>query len=585
MRWAAAGAAALCCAGGALGAVRLAQEERALSLADAFLNKSVGGAKRNRALSLRLLFHDVHQSRGGNGCVDLSDSDNGGLGDILGVMEPGNDINALHAQLVSEFGADAMSRADVWALVATAAAATVGSGMRAPFSLAQAGARPLFYGRVDLADCADEATSMGGELHALPLARLGFAEVDAQLGKEGLGLARDEFTALIAGAHSFGGSAMNNSGYMGVWVDATLAGTANLSAGASSDRLERDYLRILTSVPMHQVGLDSGKFQWAPLGRDAGVKSVFMLNTDMALLYDIKLSDESGESSTCASNASECGPSPTFEIVQAFLADDGTSFAEAFQRGFLKLSRFGYDSLRPAETPTQQPSLPPSNTPSQAPSVTAKPSSSAPTVKSSKAPTTPAPTQLPTTRYPTAFPTTKAPSTRPTKQPSSAPTVKSSKAPTTPAPTQLPTTRYPTAFPTTKASAPLPTTSSPSTTGRPTTVADAKAIAVCQTAKRVGSAAACADKSGAKLCAFNYEVLPGLLVDPGLPANTCVPKTFMHDAAVINADAYRRCVVRAVVASAAACKRTRGCFWNILAPNKPILAGLPVQCLPIWMAG
>lgn len=559
VRWA--GAVVVCCAGGALGAVRLAQEERALSLADAFLNKSVGGAQRNRALSLRLLFHDVHQSRGGNGCVDLSDPDNGGLGDILGVTEAGNDINALHAQLVSEFGADAMSRADVWALVATAAAATVGGGMRAPFSLVQAGARPLFYGRVDLADCADEAASMGGELHALPSARLGFAEVEAQLGKEGLGLAHDEFTALIAGAHSFGGSAMSNSGYMGVWVDATLAGMANLSAGASNDRLERDFLRILTSVPMHQVGLDSGKFQWAPLGRDAGIKSVFMLNTDMALLYDIQLTDESGESSTCASNASACDPSPTFESVQAFLADDGTSFADAFQRGFLKLSRFGYDSLQPAEMPTQRPTQQPSLAPSPAPSAkpTAKPSAS-----------------------PTAKPSA-APSTRPTKKPSRAPTLKPSKAPTTPAPTQFPTTRSPTAFPTTKAPTPLPTTASPATTGGPTSAADAKAIALCRTAKRVGSAAACADKSGAKLCAFNYEVLPGLLVDPGLPANTCVPKTFMQDAAVINADAYRRCVVPAVVASAAACKRTRGCFWNVLAPNTPILAGLPVQCLPIWM--
>jgi hypothetical protein len=574
-RWLAACAVVLGCTGGALGAVHLAQEERALSLADAFLDQSVGGLKRNRALSLRLLFHDVFQSRGANGCVDLSDPENFGLGDVLGVTDAGNDINALHAQLVSQFGADAMSRADLWSLVATAAAATVGDGMPAPFSLAQAGARPLYYGRVDLADCADEAASMGGQLPELPSARLGFAELDAKLGMqgpEGLGMARDEFTALIAGAHSFGGSAMQNSGYMGVWVDSTMAEAANLSAGANDNRLERDYLRILAAVPMHQVGLDSGKFQWAPLGSEAGTRSLFMLNTDMALLFDVQLGEDGEELTSCAQNSSACDPSPTYESVQAFLADDGTAFADAFRRAFLKLSTFGYDGLRPAETssPTQQPSLAPTSRPS------AKPSAS-PTSKPSAAPTG-KPTRLPS-RAPTSKPSA-APTGKPTRLPSSAPTAKPSKAPTSP------TTKAPTAAPTSKAPTPLPTTAQP-TTGRPTLAADASAIAVCQAPKRVTSATGCADKAAARLCAFNYEVAPGLLVDAGLPANTCVPKTLMQDAAVINEGAYRRCVARAVRGNAAKCRKTRGCFWNgsALSPDTPLRANLPLQCLPFWMMG
>jgi hypothetical protein len=92
---------------------------------------------------------------------------------------------------------------------------------------------------------------------------------------------RDEYTALIAGAHGFGGAALGDSGYAGVWVDATLAG---LSAGANDDQFERDLIRTLLEVPMRQVPAEEGgKLQWVPQGRDAAARGSFMLNSDMAL--------------------------------------------------------------------------------------------------------------------------------------------------------------------------------------------------------------------------------------------------------------------------------------------------------------
>jgi hypothetical protein len=387
-------------AGGARArAVSAAQQARALELAGAFLEQPVRGRKRNRALALRLLFHDVFQSRGGDGCVDLSDPDNGGLGDVLGASEAGNDINALQNALASEFGPEAMSRADLWALVATAA---VANGPRPPFL---PGALPLFYGRRDLADCASAAQVQ------LPLPRAAgdLAAVDAAFGdgEQGLGMTRGEYTALIAGAHGFGGAALGNSGYAGVWVDATLAG---LSAGANDDRFERDFIRALLEVPMRQLPAEEGgKLQWVPLGRDAAARGSFMLNTDMALARDIVVAAQ-GEESNCKDDSDACAPSPNRDILRAFLDDDGSAFASAFAGAFLKLVRFGAPDLAPADTPgptdapsvsqerSRRPTAVPTQSPSQAPPNT--PSAAAP----AEQPATP--TKTPTT--PTSTPTARA---------------------------------------------------------------------------------------------------------------------------------------------------------------------------------
>ena len=85
------------------------------------------------------------------------------------------------------------------------------------------------------------------------------------------------------------------------------------------------------------------------------------------------------------------------------------------------------------------------------------------------------------------------------------------------------------------------------------------------------------------MCSFNYEVLPGVAVDPALPANTCMPSTEFNDAAIINAAAYRRCVDPAVVGSKSGCAKVRGCYWNESSESAaPLIKGFAVQCLPIW---
>jgi hypothetical protein len=170
-----------------------------------------------------------------------------------------------------------------------------------------------------------------------------------------------------------------------------------------------------------------------------------------------------------------------------------------------------------------------------------------------EAPTTGAPTALPTARpstgKPTARPTTFKPTARPT-------TLKPTARPTTLKPTREPTTRAPTKAPTTKA------------------------FAYCQAKARATSAKACADKSGLQLCRFNYEYLPGVAVDPTLPANTCWPSAVFHPAAAINAASYRQCVAPTVIQTQNKCIQTRGCFWNSATASGPLLPAFAVQCLP-----
>ncbi len=411
-------------AGGARSrAVSAAQEARALELASAFLEQPVHGRKRNRALALRLLFHDVFQSRGGNGCVDLSDPDNSGLEDVLGASEASNDINELQKALKREFGDEAMSRADLWALVATAA---VASGPRPPFG---PGALPLLYGRRDLADCASEVQV------PLPRAAGDLAAVDAAFGQgeQGLGMTRDEYTALIAGAHGFGGAAVGNSGYAGVWVDATLSG---LSVGASDDRFERDFIRVLLAVPMRQLPAEEGgKLQWVPQGRNVAARGSFMLNTDMALARDIAPA-AGGEETNCKDDSDACAPSPNRAILRAFLDDDGSALASAFATAFLKLVRFGAPDLAPAQAespgptdapsaaqePSRRPSAAPTGSPSFAPQAApSAPSAAAPTGQPAPTGSTPRPTPTPSTPTVGAAPTTPATPTSTSRPTAAAP--------------------------------------------------------------------------------------------------------------------------------------------------------------------
>ena len=151
---------------------------------------------------------------------------------------------------------------------------------------------------------------------------------------------------------------------------------------------------------------------------------------------------------------------------------------------------------------------------------------------------------------PTARPTTGKPTTRPT-------TLKPTARPTTGWPTREPTTRAPTNPPTTAA------------------------FAYCQAKARATSAKACADKNGLRLCRFNYELLPGVLVDPNLPPNTCRPVVEFHPAAAINAASYKNCVASTVIRTQKNCIKTRGCFWNAATPTGGgLLPDYPVQCLP-----
>ena len=265
---------------------------------------------------VRLAFHDagtysrLDPARSGraDGCVDLRNRDNAGLQPIVDLLAP----------VVAQHGGD-ISRADVWQLAANVA-------IRA--ASRDGGAIPLRYGRQDALDATGACrTTDDGKL---PSAELSHQHTTAVF-VDRMGFTQREVTALM-GAHTLGRADAADSGYDGVWV----RNSASWDNTYYRDILQRPWVRETTANGQH-------------LWRDPGNPETLMLNTDMALAFDIG-DDTTVNVESCRTGGgggqrgTRCTNTATNAANVRDFADNPTVWLSEFANAWIKLQELGYES-------------------------------------------------------------------------------------------------------------------------------------------------------------------------------------------------------------------------------------------------
>ena len=319
-------------------AVSVAEESSAIAIAEGFFQSNNNEIPK----AVRLIFHDCWES-GCDACIDTTSDGNSGLENIVnklnGLMDPNWE----------------MSTADFYALSAVTALKIASGGTRpSPPPGPPGGQGPppggggppggghgrnlkrrpkrepvndgrfmptliLKYGRpTTCLEATRELPNAHGDLdHVLDLF------VDA-------GFSERQTVALIGGAHSLGGASNGNSGFQGTWSN-------------PRNTFNDGMLRVLVNAGWRQVrNRGTGNYQWR------GGRS-FMLNTDMAMAFEIAPDDTGLDTSSCrrSSRSSQCDPAATRSIVAEYLADT-TVFMEEFSSAFQFLMELGSDNLETA---------------------------------------------------------------------------------------------------------------------------------------------------------------------------------------------------------------------------------------------
>ena len=225
---------------------------------------------------VRLSFHDAgtwSQSElngGPDGCILLTEPDNGGIAEIIAGIE----------DLYIEWS-DRISRADFWALAANAAiieATPAGAIADVPFR----------WGRVDAASCEFDQGR-------LPDSEQGYNHV-MDWAVDQLGLTMRDVVALM-GAHTLGRTDPANSGYDGPWVNDEAVFDNRYYDDMINDPWDQE------QNDFRNLGIGRVTHQWNRGGR-------MMLNTDMALGFDIGADDPNGRNQPrCGGNSER--PRPT----------------------------------------------------------------------------------------------------------------------------------------------------------------------------------------------------------------------------------------------------------------------------------
>jgi hypothetical protein len=192
----------------------LGNEEPPVLSAINMIRSDIGGLiDRDPTLSAKLLRMGFHDCVGGcDGCIDLADGDNAGLGIPIDAIAPVVSKYAHNTLLTEAIGAE-ISRADIWA-IATLEGADHATGNDRPDSVTY----PMTHiGRVDCTDNVDE-TGVGGPTRSLPSPDLTTHGL-LTFFSSNFGFTPDE-TVAIMGAHSIGTAKRSNSGFDGEngWV-------------------------------------------------------------------------------------------------------------------------------------------------------------------------------------------------------------------------------------------------------------------------------------------------------------------------------------------------------------------------------
>ena len=239
--------------------------------------------------SVRLAFHDCVGIGHCNGCIDHSNPDNAGLRYITNPIDSLYDLNYKGK----------MSRADFYALAAVVALTR--STRDAPVKYV--GLKNFKVGR---RDCDQSPIEPRGA--NLPKATDGTTKT-FKFFKNEFGFNEREAVVLM-GAHTLGRCTLQNSGFQGSWVGERYSTVKQgLNTLAPTSTLDNAYYNeIIDEVDWMQVQLQSKKKQWQepknPIPNDKlplGLQGTLLLNSDMALSWNIEPKDDFGTVSCLAS--------------------------------------------------------------------------------------------------------------------------------------------------------------------------------------------------------------------------------------------------------------------------------------------
>jgi catalase (peroxidase I) len=185
------------------------------------------------------------------GCLLFSDSDNGGISDIVAGVQ--NVYNRWSSRI---------SRADFWALAANAAIIVATPNNTIPDI-------PFRWGRKDASVC-------NFDVGRLPDSEKGYNHV-MSWAVDQLGLTVRETVALM-GAHSLGRAMPANSGYDGAW-------------DRGDSVFDNQYFNDMINIPWSQNVNDFRTLGITRLTHQWNANGFMFLNTDMALGFDIGADD------------------------------------------------------------------------------------------------------------------------------------------------------------------------------------------------------------------------------------------------------------------------------------------------------
>lgn len=310
---------------------------------------------------VRLGFHDC--VGGCDGCVDMSDANNRGLDIAIRELEP----------IVTKYkGTAGISRADIWAISALTAAEVSTKGML-NFPVNWIGRKDCDRGKKKCRDstgakvdctgtngnlparrCMSSTgekvlcTATTGDFFAMPSADFTTHQVLAYFA-DNFGFNARE-TVVIMGGHDLGFASRSNSGYDG-------AGGWHRDPTA----LNNGYYAALKITPWNFTFVNNSdipsitdKYQWNLNQKNASLPPNFMLNSDMALVYDMEgyLNASTGFVS-CRLDCPSCTPTipspplcPLANQTNGFVVEyklNVTKFVYDFRDAFNKMLTKGYN--------------------------------------------------------------------------------------------------------------------------------------------------------------------------------------------------------------------------------------------------
>ncbi|XP_065675034.1 putative ascorbate peroxidase isoform X1 [Hydra vulgaris] len=275
--------------------------------------------------TVRVAFHDCIGKGKCNGCIDHSLSSNKGLKRVT------DRLDALYD--VSYKGK--MSRADFYALAAVIALTRSTANVPDKYD----GLKTFKVGRKDC-----NTSPVDSETNS-----------DFPKGSDGtsktLGFFKREFgfntreAVAILGAHTLGRCHLQNSGFVGAWVDNRFSTALPGETLAPTSILDNAYFRMIVDiVPWIQVNINGTRIQWQepknPIPNDKlpeSKRSPLLLNSDMSISWIITPTDNIGTvSCTPTSRRNPCRHSNAHTYAKLY-AQNNAFWIKEFTRVFNKM--------------------------------------------------------------------------------------------------------------------------------------------------------------------------------------------------------------------------------------------------------